>query len=120
MNVTTGLGANARYGREPPKQAKLAVGSSNWCWPLKIMSWNRRFSLLQRRSHWRTMHFLSSPYECDSQDWPVIFGHSEVGHPQIVPDLDKGVLLANLGQFVTYIGRIYGLMKHFKENGVVV
>lgn len=45
---------------------------------------------------------------------------NEVGHPQIVPDLDKGVLLANLGNFVNYIGRIYGLIKHFQENGVVV
>jgi hypothetical protein len=45
---------------------------------------------------------------------------NEIGHPEIVPDLDKGVLLANLGNFVTYIGRIYGLMKHFRDNGVVV
>jgi hypothetical protein len=45
---------------------------------------------------------------------------NEVGHPEMVPDLDQGVLLANLGNFVTYIGRIYGLMKHFRENGVVV
>jgi hypothetical protein len=45
---------------------------------------------------------------------------NEVGHPEIVPDLDKGVLLANLGNFVTYIGRIYGLKKHFRDNGVVV
>jgi hypothetical protein len=45
---------------------------------------------------------------------------NEVGHPQIVPDLDRGVLLANLGHFVTYIERIYGLMTHFRENGVEV
>jgi hypothetical protein len=43
---------------------------------------------------------------------------NEVGHPQIVPDLDKGVLLANLGHFVTYIERIYQLMDHFSSNGV--
>lgn len=43
-----------------------------------------------------------------------------VGHPQIVPDLDKGVILANMGQFVIYVDRIYKLIKHFKENGVVV
>lgn len=64
-----------------------------------------------------------------SQDLDTVIGtifhfcritRNEVGHPQIVPDLDKGVLLANLGQFVTYIGRIYGLMKHFKDNGVVL
>lgn len=24
------------------------------------------------------MHFLSSPHECDSQDWPVIFGKQEL------------------------------------------
>lgn len=45
---------------------------------------------------------------------------NEVGHPQIVPDLDKGVVLANLGNFVTYIDRIYGLLKHFQSQGVVV
>jgi hypothetical protein len=46
------------------------------------------------------------------------FTRNEVGHPQIVPDLDRGVLLANLGHFVTYIERIYGLMRHFRTNGV--
>lgn len=45
---------------------------------------------------------------------------NEVGHPQIVPDLDKGVVLANMGNFVQYLGRVYQLMKHFKSNGVVV
>lgn len=45
---------------------------------------------------------------------------NEVGHPQIVPDLDAGVILANLGHFVTYIERIYALMRHFQNGGVVV
>jgi len=45
---------------------------------------------------------------------------NEVGHPQIVPDLDAGVILANLGHFVTYVERIYGLMRHFQDGGVVV
>jgi hypothetical protein len=45
---------------------------------------------------------------------------NEVGHPQIVPDLDAGVILANLGHFVTYIERIYALMRHFQSGGVVV
>ncbi len=62
-----------------------------------------------------------------SQDLDVVIGtmfqfcritRNEVGHPQIVPDLDKGVILANLGNVVTYLGRIYALMKHFKEQGV--
>lgn len=43
-----------------------------------------------------------------------------VGHPQIVPDLDKGVILANLGQFIVYVERVYALMKHFNDNGVEV
>jgi hypothetical protein len=64
-----------------------------------------------------------------SQDMDVILGNifqfcritrNEVGHPQIVPDLDRGVLLANFGQFVKYIERVYGLVAHFKQNGVVV
>jgi hypothetical protein len=45
-----------------------------------------------------------------SQDLDVVIGtmfqfcritRNEVGHPQIVPDLDRGVLLANLGHVVT-------------------
>jgi hypothetical protein len=64
-----------------------------------------------------------------SQDLDVVIGtvfqfcritRNEIGHPQIVPDLEKGVVLANLGNFVTYISRIYGLMKHFQDNGVIV
>jgi hypothetical protein len=43
-----------------------------------------------------------------------------VGHPQIIPDLDKGVILANLGQFIIYVERVYSLMRHFQVNGVVV
>jgi hypothetical protein len=45
---------------------------------------------------------------------------NEVGHPQIVPDLDRGVVLANLAHFVSYIERIYGLIRHFRERGVVI
>jgi hypothetical protein len=64
-----------------------------------------------------------------SQDLDVVIGgmfqfcritRNEVGHPQIVPDLDRGVLLANLGHLATYMGRIYALMKHFREKGVEV
>jgi hypothetical protein len=64
-----------------------------------------------------------------SQDLDVLLGamfqfcritRNEVGHPQIVPDLDRGVLLANLGHFVTYIERIYGLMHHFRQTPVVL
>jgi hypothetical protein len=45
---------------------------------------------------------------------------NEVGHPQIVPDLDKGVLLANLAHVVTYMERIYKLIDYFRTNGVLV
>lgn len=43
-----------------------------------------------------------------------------VGHPQIIPDLADGVVLANLAQFIIYSERIYGLMNHFEENRVVI
>lgn len=43
-----------------------------------------------------------------------------VGHPQVIPDLDEGVVLANLGQFITYVRRIYGLMAFFKANAMKV
>lgn len=45
---------------------------------------------------------------------------NQVGHPQIIPDLDKGVILANIGQFITYVERIYSLIDFFEENGVDV
>ena len=43
-----------------------------------------------------------------------------VGHPQIVPDLDKGVILANLGQFIVYVERIYGLIDFYSKHEVEV
>lgn len=43
-----------------------------------------------------------------------------VGHPQIVPDLEKGVILANMGQFIIYVDRIYMLIRHFRDHGVQV
>lgn len=81
--------------------------------------------------------FINSYKSCKSkpgdpvlaQDIEVIIGgtfqfcrvtRNEVGHPQIVPDLNKGAILANLGHFVTYIERIHGLMRHFEESGVIV
>jgi cob(I)alamin adenosyltransferase len=45
---------------------------------------------------------------------------NDVGHPYILPDIDKGVLLANLGQFVYYLERIYGLIRYFKENEMML
>lgn len=41
---------------------------------------------------------------------------NEVGHPQIVPNLDKGVILANMGQFVKYVETIYLVINFYKEN----
>lgn len=43
-----------------------------------------------------------------------------VGHPQIIPDLDKGVVLANLGMFITYTERIYGLIQFYDSTDVEV
>ncbi len=43
-----------------------------------------------------------------------------VGHPQIIPDLDKGVVLANLGQFIVYVERIYKLIEFFNQNEMQV
>lgn len=45
---------------------------------------------------------------------------NEVGHPQISPNLDKGVLLANMGQFVKYTEAIYRLIDYFKSTAIVV
>jgi hypothetical protein len=48
------------------------------------------------------------------------YTRNEVGHPQVVPDLDKGVVLANLGQFIVYVERIYALMAFFGANEIEV
>lgn len=45
---------------------------------------------------------------------------NDVGHPQADPNLDKGVILANLGQFVLYLERVYGLSHYFQNNEMVV
>jgi hypothetical protein len=45
---------------------------------------------------------------------------NEVGHPEIVPDLARDLLLANLGHFAQYIERVYRLMDDFRTNGVEV
>lgn len=39
---------------------------------------------------------------------------------QIIPDLDKGVILANIGQFITYVERIYALIEFFHANEMQV
>lgn len=43
---------------------------------------------------------------------------NESGHPHLPPNLDKGVLLANMGQFVKYIEDLYKMIEHYKENEV--
>ncbi len=45
---------------------------------------------------------------------------NEVGHPQITPNLDKGVLLANMGQFVKYMEDVYSLIEYFKNNEIIL
>ena len=64
-----------------------------------------------------------------AQDLEVLIGQmfhfcritrNEVGHPQIVPDLARGVVLANLAHFLHYIERVYRLMEHFRTTGVDV
>lgn len=43
-----------------------------------------------------------------------------VGHPQIVPDLDKGVILANIGNFIVYAERIYRLIDFYNRHEVEI
>lgn len=45
---------------------------------------------------------------------------NEVGHPQLTPNLDKGVLLANMGQFVKYLQANYRLIDYFRNTKIVV
>lgn len=43
---------------------------------------------------------------------------NESGHPHLPPNLDKGVLLANMGQFVKYIEDLYGMINYYQTNKV--
>jgi len=43
---------------------------------------------------------------------------NESGHPHLPPNLDKGVLLANMGQFVKYIEDLYGMIEYYQTNKV--
>ena len=45
---------------------------------------------------------------------------NESGHPHLPPNLDKGVLLANMGQFVKYIEDLYQLIAYYQANDVQV
>lgn len=45
---------------------------------------------------------------------------NEAGHPQISSNLDKGVLLANMGQFIKYTEAIYGLIDYFNNTEVIL
>jgi hypothetical protein len=43
---------------------------------------------------------------------------NEAGHPHLPPNLDKGVLLANMGQFVKYVEDLYELVGNYSINQV--
>ena len=45
---------------------------------------------------------------------------NETGHPHLPPNLDKGVLLANMGQFVKYVEDLYQLIAYYQVNHVEV
>lgn len=45
---------------------------------------------------------------------------NETGHPHLPPNLDKGVLLANMGQFVKYIEDLYSLIRFYEQNKVKI
>lgn len=45
---------------------------------------------------------------------------NEAGHPHLPPNLDKGVLLANMGQFVKYVEDLYKLIEHYRTNNVIL
>jgi len=45
---------------------------------------------------------------------------NEAGHPHLPPNLDKGVLLANMGQFVKYVEDLYQMISFYETNDVVL
>jgi len=130
-------------------ERSLRLVSGLVSWSLQRTEWGKAVRALtqrpaalaaastQRANPWYPSSWTQSYAGCKSkptdgvlaQDLDAVIGgtfhfcritRNEVGHPQIVPDLDRGVILANLGQFVTHVERIYGLMVHFQKTGVVV
>lgn len=45
---------------------------------------------------------------------------NEVGHPEIVPKLDKGIIIANMAQFIKYLETIYGLIRFFNKTPIEI
>ncbi len=45
---------------------------------------------------------------------------NKIGHPQIPPDLNKGAILANMGQFITYVEVILKLEEYLSKNPIVL
>jgi hypothetical protein len=45
---------------------------------------------------------------------------NEVGHPEIVPNLDKGIVIANMAQFIKYLETIYGLIRFFNKTPIEI
>jgi hypothetical protein len=43
---------------------------------------------------------------------------NEAGHPHLPPNLDRGVLIANMGQFVKYVEDLYELISYYETNEV--
>ena len=48
------------------------------------------------------------------------FTRNNVGHPSIIPDLDWRIILANLGQFIIYVERIYALISFSNSHQMSV
>lgn len=45
---------------------------------------------------------------------------NEAGHPHLPPNLDKGILIANMGQFVKYVADLYQLIGFYSTNKVAL
>lgn len=45
---------------------------------------------------------------------------NEVGHPETMPNLDKGIIIANLAQFITYLDTVYCLIRFFNDTPVEI
>ena len=71
----------------------------------------------------------SKPTDPVFNDWEIMVDamfqffritRNDVGHPAIVPNIDSGVILANMGQFYRYIHTIYLLIDYFSKTPVTV
>jgi hypothetical protein len=104
---------------EPDNQKKFKDGLSNKFVSKAYDDFVKRFkSCKSKPTDPALLHDLDKQVETIFQFFRIC--RNEVGHPHLPPNLDKGVLIANMGQFLKYMEAIYRLIDYFKKTKVTL